>query len=280
MNRRLKTILRHVTTSNRRRVKRGDRIRVKIVGVTEEGKDTALFEKERCVIEVGERRKGLLRPILDRECINMELDQVKHFVIKPGDESHPQSYRDPHLCVTYRIPPGAQRPRVDSLGTVRHENRIRLARVTKVQGDNVTMDMNDPLAGHVLNMTVRLESFLDDDDDDRSIRFPEPLFIPSRTFNLQTLSQYDGTNKNGSIYIAVRDLVYDVTEGRKFYGKGGMYGFMAGKDATVCLAKFSLNPKWVNNPWKGNLTPSETETLRGYVRTMIQKYRCMGRLVL
>ena len=276
---RLETILRHIT----RYVKSGDKIRIKIVGKTEEGKDTALFEKDTCVLEIGERTKGLLRPALDRECLNMKLNQVKHFVIRPGDASHPQSYRDPDLCVTHRLPPGVQRPQIGFLAQIRHENRIRLAKVTKVQGDHVTMDMNDPLAGHVLNMTIRIESFLDDDDDDKNVderSFPEPFVIPSRTFNLKSLSRHDGTNRNGSIYIAVRDLVYDVTEGRKFYGKEGMYGFMAGKDATVCLAKFSLNPKWVNHPWKGTLTPSETETLRGYVRTMIQKYPCVGRLVL
>ena len=140
------------------------------------------------------------------------------------------------------------------------------------------MDMNDPLAGHVLNMTISIESFLDDvkDVDERS--FPEPFVTPSRTQSAIALSTRRA-NRDKSIYIAVR-FMYDVTEGRKFYGKEGMYGFMAGKDATVCLAKFSLNPKWVNHPWKGTLTPSETETLRGYVRTMIQKYPCVGRLVL
>ena len=101
--------------------------------------------------------------------------------------------------------------------------------------------------------------------------------MPQRNFNSEELSFYDGTNPQGSIYIAVRDLVYDVTQGRKFYGKDGMYGFMAGKDATVCLAKFSLNPKWINLPWKGKLSPSETDTLRGYVRTVISKYPCVGR---
>ena len=76
--RRVETILRHVSS---RHVKSGDKIRINIVGKTEEGKDTALFEKYTCVLEIGERRKGLLRPALDRECMNMKLNQVKHFVI-------------------------------------------------------------------------------------------------------------------------------------------------------------------------------------------------------
>ena len=147
------------------------------------------------------------------------------------------------IYVTHRLPPGVQRPQIGFLAQIRHENRIRLARVTKVQGDLVTMDMNDPLAGHVLNMTISIESFLDEDVKDVEERsFPEPFVIPSRTFNLQSLSRHDGTNLDKSIYIAVRDLVYDVTKDENF-GKEGMYGFMAGKDATVCLAKFSLNPK-------------------------------------
>ena len=51
---RIETILRHVSS---RHVKSGDKIRINIVGKTEEGKDTALFEKNTCVLEIGERRK-------------------------------------------------------------------------------------------------------------------------------------------------------------------------------------------------------------------------------
>ena len=119
---RIETILRHV---NSRHVKSGDKIRINIVGKTEEGKDTALFEKNTCVLEIGERRKGF-RPAFRCECMNMKLNQVKHFVIRPGDASHPQSYRDPDLCVTHRLPPGSQRPQIGMLGQIRHENRLNL----------------------------------------------------------------------------------------------------------------------------------------------------------
>ena len=77
----------------------------------------------------------------------------------------------------------------------------------------------------------------------KSAHFQSLLSYPREPLICNKLSRHDGTNLDKSIYIAVRDLVYDVTEGRKFCGKEGMYGFMAGKDATVCLAKFSLNPK-------------------------------------
>lgn len=38
---------------------------------------------------------------------------------------------------------------------------------------------------------------------------------------LESLSKYDGTDFMKPLYFAVRSKVYDVTEGRDFYGPGG-----------------------------------------------------------
>ncbi|RKP03952.1 hypothetical protein CXG81DRAFT_113, partial [Caulochytrium protostelioides] len=48
----------------------------------------------------------------------------------------------------------------------------------------------------------------------------------------EQLAQYDGTDPAKPIYLAVGGAVYDVTEGRRFYGPGGAYAFFAGRDAT------------------------------------------------
>lgn len=58
------------------------------------------------------------------------------------------------------------------------------------------------------------------------------------TFSAQELSQYDGTDPNKPIYIALNGNVYDVTKGKKFYIPGGPYHDLAGKDSSVELNKF------------------------------------------
>jgi predicted heme/steroid binding protein len=46
------------------------------------------------------------------------------------------------------------------------------------------------------------------------------------------LKKYDGTNPELPIYVAVNGTIYDVSNGRNFYGPGGSYHFFAGADAT------------------------------------------------
>eukprot|EP00842_Homolaphlyctis_polyrhiza_P003451 jgi/Hompol1/4106/HPOL_001727-RA len=53
-----------------------------------------------------------------------------------------------------------------------------------------------------------------------------------RVFSVSELAQYDGSDPSKPIYIALEGIVYDVTEGRNYYGPGGGYEFFAGKDAT------------------------------------------------
>lgn len=59
-----------------------------------------------------------------------------------------------------------------------------------------------------------------DNDDDK----PDP----PRNFTLEQLSQYDGTkdeksNEDKPVYLSMNGIVFDVTQGRNFYGPGGPY---------------------------------------------------------
>ncbi|KAI8906843.1 cytochrome b5-like heme/steroid binding domain-containing protein [Gorgonomyces haynaldii] len=56
---------------------------------------------------------------------------------------------------------------------------------------------------------------------------------PSETvFTPRQLARYDGSDPNRPIYLAVKGVVYDVSAGRTYYGKGGSYNSFAGKDAS------------------------------------------------
>lgn len=54
-----------------------------------------------------------------------------------------------------------------------------------------------------------------------------------RIFSTEELSGYVGKD-GGKIYLSVLGEVYDVTEGKDFYGEGSSYSFFAGADRTAC----------------------------------------------
>lgn len=63
---------------------------------------------------------------------------------------------------------------------------------------------------------------------------------PKDTWTVDELAQYNGEDENGPILMAVKGDVYNVWKGRNFYGVGGEYHIMAGRDATRFLAKNRL----------------------------------------
>lgn len=54
-------------------------------------------------------------------------------------------------------------------------------------------------------------------------------------FNQETLKKYDGTDPSLPIYLALDGEVYDISRGRKLYGAGGEYHYLAGIDSSGVL---------------------------------------------
>lgn len=56
---------------------------------------------------------------------------------------------------------------------------------------------------------------------------PEPE-LPKlrRDFSVEELKQYDGTQPDGRVLVAVNGTVYDVTKGKRFYGPGKCFFFI------------------------------------------------------
>jgi len=71
-------------------------------------------------------------------------------------------------------------------------------------------------------------------------------WIPRReiVLTLDELAKYDGSDPELPIYFSIEGALYDVSEGRSYYGKGGGYSALSGHEcarafATSCLHKKS-----------------------------------------
>ncbi len=56
-----------------------------------------------------------------------------------------------------------------------------------------------------------------------------------RSFDKDSIKEFDGTDDKKPIYIALNGLVYDVSAGREFYNLQGPYHYLAGKDSSTEL---------------------------------------------
>ncbi|XP_051502622.1 neudesin-like [Myxocyprinus asiaticus] len=69
----------------------------------------------------------------------------------------------------------------------------------------------------------------------------KPASIPVRLFTDEELKRYDGSEEGQPVYMAIKGVVFDVTTGKEFYGKGAPYNALVGKDSTRAVAKMSLD---------------------------------------
>jgi len=71
--------------------------------------------------------------------------------------------------------------------------------------------------------------------------------IPLRVFTLEELKEYDGTQEEMPIYLAVGGKVLDVTQGKKFYKKGATYHQFAGTvNIIILLLYVNLHAHGIN----------------------------------
>ncbi|KAL5008536.1 hypothetical protein ScPMuIL_014117 [Solemya velum] len=104
----------------------------------------------------------------------------------------------------------------------------------------------------------------------------EPSGEPSRIFTDDQIAEYDGTDDSKPLLMAVRGVVFDVSKGKEFYGKGSGYHMLAGKDCTRAIAMWSLEKKDCTH----NLDGLSDDTLKSldevYLGTYKKKYPIVG----
>ncbi|KAJ1856001.1 Dihydrodipicolinate synthase [Coemansia sp. RSA 2131] len=100
----------------------------------------------------------------------------------------------------------------------------------------------------------------------------------------RSISTYTGVNDT-PILIALDGKVYDVSEGRGFYGPGCAYNVFAGRDASRLLAKQEFDDGMTDAELDApidkldDLTEEDREALDSYIGLFSVKYQCVGDLV-
>lgn len=102
---------------------------------------------------------------------------------------------------------------------------------------------------------------------------PEPVEVGEITE--EELRQYDGSDPEKPLLMAIKGQIYDVSQGRMFYGPGGAYALFAGKDASRALAKMSFEPQDLTGDISG-LTPIELSSLNDWEYKFTSKYVKVG----
>jgi membrane-associated progesterone receptor component len=122
------------------------------------------------------------------------------------------------------------------------------------------------------------------------LRPPPPVKLPKgkptvfRTFTPRTLLPFNGIG-DSPVYLAVNGRVFDVSEGRNFYGPGGPYANFAGRDASRGLACGSFDEFMLTKDLDGpldtlrGLGAEEMDALRGWEERFEEKYLVVGKLV-
>ena len=91
-----------------------------------------------------------------------------------------------------------------------------------------------------------------------------------QSFTADDLRHFDGRNER-PILLCICGDVFDVTDGRIFYGPGGCYAALVGCDASRLLAKGKLEPESAEELSKA-LTPYHQSELRMWREHFTSKY--------
>ena len=134
--------------------KEGDKVKVHYTGKLEDGSvfDTS-ENRPPLEFEIG---KGNVIPGFEKGVVGMELNDKKTITI-PADEAYGQRRDELTVEVTKKDFPADIEPNVgQQLQIKRPDGHVIDVTITKVEGDNVTLDANHPLAGKTLVFDIEL----------------------------------------------------------------------------------------------------------------------------
>ena len=101
--------------------------------------------------------------------------------------------------------------------------------------------------------------------------------IPDVIVTRDELMRYTGSQHEKRIYLCCKNIVYDVTSAKDFYGPVGPYANFAWRDASRALALMSLKIEDVENTDLSDLNEEQLNVLNDWERKFKSKYKIVGR---
>lgn len=136
-------------------VKKGDKVKVEYTGTLDDGTVFDSSEKHGTPLEfevgAGQMIKGF-----DDSVNGMEKDEEKEITLKPED-----AYGDPNPQLVKKVPksqlPKDTEPKTGMMLAMSLPNGQQIpAKITEVADEEITIDINHPLAGKVLNFRIKV----------------------------------------------------------------------------------------------------------------------------
>ena len=137
-------------------IKKGDQITVEYVGTLDDGTifDQSENHDESLTFEVGAKQ---IIDGFDEAVIGMSLGEEKKFRIEPS-EAYGEYNQDLIKMISRSQLPKDETPKVGMVVVlVSKEGQKSHAPITEVTEENITIDLNHPLAGEALNFTVKIK---------------------------------------------------------------------------------------------------------------------------
>eukprot|EP00756_Hemistasia_phaeocysticola_P046455 Hpha_TRINITY_DN20241_c0_g1::TRINITY_DN20241_c0_g1_i1::g.168267::m.168267 len=105
---------------------------------------------------------------------------------------------------------------------------------------------------------------------------PHEVAPPSMT--IEELEKYTGED-GAPIYIALRGVVYDVSQSQELYGPGKRYQVLTGRDTTCALAKMDLSDQALRTSHYQPKGEQELASVTGWEKRLQAKYPVIASLV-
>ena len=126
---------------------------------------------------------------------------------------------------------------------------------------------------------LRAQRLATEADKGKGVPVNSPAYVrPRPLWREEELRKYDGSaSPDGPILLAAEGVVYNVSPARKFYGPGGEYSIMAGRDASRFLAKNSVEEE-TGEERSVPLNVAERAALSAWTFSFKNKYDTVGKL--
>jgi len=135
--------------------KKGDKVTLEYTGTLDDGTvfDSSEKHKNPLKFEVG---SGQVIPGFDKAVTGMKKGEEKKFTLQPSEAYGDRNPKLTQIVPRSQLPKGHEPKKGMMLAVGTPDGRQIPATITEVTADNVTLDMNHPLAGKALTFKIKV----------------------------------------------------------------------------------------------------------------------------